>query len=1084
LIRFNGRVSITPDETRQTVETVACAQLPRCVIFVPDRRVADDILQQGAHATIQEAVQDDWALVWMSMAQAPVQKLCFDSGGRITCDAVFPLASWELRIAAGSTIENGPDENTYIVRGHHESAITFGSIPVENQTIEIGSGSSPNAGQITFSGVLSSLEEPLSLRYFYSSTTGPTGPIAGFKYPIFHAGAKGSEKSVPVRVHIDPAHAAHSSRNQLLINSATVANSNFLSVAGEALSLTVIPNESAFKYEWDPVEERLYPVPMGNWKVSRGTTGPIGNIDLMCGLSGLEYAKVGEGSIIRFVPGAPAYAPHFPTPSQTDSTQALSSDCPGSPVPVNTAWVYFKHSGPAGFNQPPVLRAATGPIGPQGYYSQPVQGGLFQPDVTDPFLQVLQLQTADFPPNAPPVFDTEEPSFPMVPYAGVRPEVKAKSELYNRFEIEVLGPMRSNAIFAMNQPDGRRPVPATGPTGPMAVTPQGMLSTFSWDYSIWRRLIMATTGHGATLELRDLNLTLRAALLTNQLFLVVSDPKVLASYCTVLFPELNISGWSFNLSPDAWRSDTVLILKFAENSLESLINDLSLWTAPGSKLNNGANTQKILRDSIAEARAKSDEPEFQYFLNTVLKDWNGILFLNLTVPPNDLPPQLRGLAAGLNIQSFKAHHLGVNLSPVEVTSGRIQINDSALFALIYYEDPKHLSYEGNPYAFKVLSLRVLFVNSDVSSFSSRIELLVGELFGEPSHLEMSDHGDNLILTGVMQKRGDEESYSFTEQGTDSFVIESQVLDTVVITQAQFVTLPQEKPNLVSTRFLLWGALRFKELAELDLFSFGREGLTGPMGQLAFSNLIVSMDYGSVAPTGPTGPSGPIAPPGPRQTSFRFDAGQMVFDLGTSRARPQSLYSRFPLQVTGMVQGDSKTMPTDLGFIPVASPINAGSLGNPWFGLQMALSLGSPGGLASQAGFSATLLAAWAPSKQAYNATIGIRLPGSEGGSKTVTIQGPLKLSIGDIALLFNKKEEAYLMRFSNIALGLLGKKFPSGGRTNMLLFGDPNPRGANTTLGWYAAYAKNPSKTGPTGPKEALETTSHALPSAPDREDE
>ena len=101
------------------------------------------------------------------------------------------------------------------------------------------------------------------------------------------------------------------------------------------------------------------------------------------------------------------------------------------------------------------------------------------------------------------------------------------------------------------------------------------------------------------------------------------------------------------------------------------------------------------------------------------------------------------------------------------------------------------------------------------------------------------------------------------------------------------------------------------------------------------------------------------------------------------------------------------------------------------------------------------------------------MPGSQRDSKTLTIEGPLQLSIGSLALLENKEEQAYLMRFANIALSMFGVKFPPGGRTNLLLFGDPNPKAGNTTLGWYAAYAKNPSKTGPTGPTA---TPARALP--------
>ena len=48
-----------------------------------------------------------------------------------------------------------------------------------------------------------------------------------------------------------------------------------------------------------------------------------------------------------------------------------------------------------------------------------------------------------------------------------------------------------------------------------------------------------------------------------------------------------------------------------------------------------------------------------------------------------------------------------------------------------------------------------------------------------------------------------------------------------------------------------------------------------------------------------------------------------------------------------------------------------------------------------------------------------------------------------------------MMRFQNIALSLLSLKFPPGGQTNILLFGDPDPASTNSTLGWYVAYKKD-----------------------------
>lgn len=1057
--------------------------LSRCVIFVPTFAVAQAISYGGLEHAILSAVEDDWALVWISSPDAQIHTLRFDASGRVTRDAVFPLASLTLRIGAGSRIEPGDDDKPYVITSK-ANLLTFGSGPVDDQRVEISHSGSPDAGRMSFSAALSGETVTPSLRYFYLNQS---GKLAGFDYPVFSSAAASekSDETIFVAASIHPGHPADPNLNRFVINSAGSTKTNFITVDGDALTLAIIPDQSAIANQWDPVQQQFYPVPMGDWRLGH-SSGPTGSIDLMCGISGLEYARVSDGSVVRFVPNAPAYAPLFLNPSATGGTQSLTKSCTGSTLPVCTSWMYFTDDVPVGVQ--------AGPVGLNGYYSQPERGGLFQIDVNDPFLQVLQLQTASFPPDPAPVFGAPQASFPMVPYGGARSLGATGMTLCSQFEVEVLSTTRSNAIFAMNWPTFETgPLGlddpcsgATGPissTGPLAVTPQGMLSTFSTDYSVWERLILATTGGGDTLELRCLCQQLRAALLTNQLFLVVSNVAALQECCTVLFPNLRISDWQFNLHPDRWRDDTVMVLKYAQQSLEDLIKDLSLWSAPGSSFNNGAETQAILLKSIAEAENNADQPEFQYFLNTVLQDWNGIIFFNCDVPPGEFPPEIRGLIAGIDIEQFKAHHLGVNLSPVKVLEGKIKITDSTLFGLIYYEDTEYLVYRSNPYDFKVLYLRVLFANSEISSFSSQIQLLVAELFGERSSLTGSDHGDNIILNGVMQKHGDEESYTFTKQGTDVFTIESHVLDTVVINQAQFITLPEdEKSDLVASQFLFWGTLRFQQLPEFDLFSFGPgpTGSTGPSGGLQYSNLLISMAYGAEGPTGPTGPTGASGASEPDETAtdettFAFESEQMVFDPGSSTARPQSLYRRFPLQVFGMLQGDAQRKPSDLGFISMDSPLQTGPLGNVWYGLQMSLSLGSQGSLAPKGTFNATLLAAWAPSAEAYNVAVAIQLPGSQRDSKTLIIEGPLKLSIGKLMLLENKAQQAYLMRFSDIALSIFGVKLPPGGRTNVMLFGDPNPEAANTTLGWYAAYAKNPSKTGATGPAAS---TTRALPEA------
>ena len=111
------------------------------------------------------------------------------------------------------------------------------------------------------------------------------------------------------------------------------------------------------------------------------------------------------------------------------------------------------------------------------------------------------------------------------------------------------------------------------------------------------------------------------------------------------------------------------------------------------------------------------------------------------------------------------------------------------------------------------------------------------------------------------------------------------------------------------------------------------------------------------------------------------------------------------------------------------------------GLELALSFGDPGGLASTLGFTGALLASWAPSEKGYDVAVGLRLPGLEAGASRSTIMGPLNLSIGRLTFLYDTATSGYLLTLQNIALSFLGLSFPPGGKTNAVLFGDPDRRG-------------------------------------------
>lgn len=1079
-------------------------RVPGVVVFLGDAPLLSAAqvseLQHELRALLKGAQGVAWVEGWRCAggARRRLHILPFDAAGRTVGEFSFNFGGHELRLPPGCLVACSGDGTSLVIicDGSSGQTMSFGPASsseryaLPEQRVDLRVGHLPEAGSLSFEGALPyRLFEPW-VRYFFPLSPpgiiGGQNEIGGFRYPVFAGG--GGDGVVGFRASFNPARPLDPALSSLVLKSGTTFTTNFLTPVGRVITLTSVAGNSGFTDQWDPALNTAYTVLSGEWKMGLAA-GPTGEavIDLMLGLSGVEYGKVPNLSYMSFVPGGPSFAPFFLGATAT-TPYPLTSQCPGSENPVTTSWVYLLDEvpGPVGLCETATVpSAATGPSPPFGYYSQPETAGLFTPDVSDKLLSVLELRAASFPPGATGVFGAPQAGFPAAPYAGVQPSGNGgggdeSAALYKRFETEILSPARSQAILQMNANAGGPPVlaafthgpariigataPPPGPTQ-SAVTPQGLLSTFSSDYAAWESLLLAITPGGAQrLSLANIRGQLQSALLTNQLFLVVSAFDLLERFCDLEFGQLVINGWTFDLSSLESLKGTIMIIKFAEKDLESLISDLSLWAMPASFNSDPQGTQQTLLQIVTDAKKDlTAEPDLSYFVNTVLADgqsfggrdaWNGILFLNCKVPLAEFPPELRGLAAGIDADKLRAHHLGVNLAPFQVVSGQITVKDSSLFGLILYDSPSDLVYQQDPYDYKVLSLHVLFANSEVTGFSSSVELLVAELFGEKSTLTGGEHGDNIILNGVMQKHGDENSYTFAAEGSNLFTIESFVLDSVIISKAQFVMLPtdggSEADGLIESRFLFWGTIQFKALDAFDLFSFGPPGDASETnaGGLSYSNLYITMSFQE-------------SPTSTQTKSFAFEAGETVFDLSASVVRTGSLYQRFPLQLTGMVQSNLTKLPADLGYLFVDSPLAPGSLGTPWFGLVMNLNLGGQGSLAARTGFFATLLAAWAPGTDAPNAALGLSLPGSDGGEKSLTIEGPLKLTLGGIALLNTRDAKggaAYMMRFQNIALGFLSIRFPPGGQTNLLLFGDPDPASTNSTLGWYAAYQKNQTR--------------------------
>jgi hypothetical protein len=163
-----------------------------------------------------------------------------------------------------------------------------------------------------------------------------------------------------------------------------------------------------------------------------------------------------------------------------------------------------------------------------------------------------------------------------------------------------------------------------------------------------------------------------------------------------------------------------------------------------------------------------------------------------------------------------------------------------------------------------------------------------------------------------------------------------------------------------------------------------------------------------------------------------------------------------------MQSDGRGGLADLGFLPVRTPkeFRALRLTKDWYAINFELNLGSMGALAARAGFSAALLVAWSPAETTARAETQIKLPGTGGGKKLLSLQGVLKLSIQYFEFkvkkiagpITNAEDWEYQLFFKNAGLSVLGKKLPTSGTIDMLLAGDPHRQLEPGSLAWSAAY--------------------------------
>ncbi|HEV7719924.1 MAG TPA: hypothetical protein VGO60_01495, partial [Iamia sp.] len=568
----------------------------------------------------------------------------------------------------------------------------------------------------------------------------------------------------------------------------------------------------------------------------------------------------------------------------------------------------------------------------------------------------------------------------------------------------------------------------------------------------------------------------------------------------------------------------VLIVKGRPGALQDLVRNPSLWTQPGvfgapSDLPTGVEhgtpqppdpgelvtlsgwLQAYIADAIAQADdvANPDRSFFQKFKEIATSTtWTGVLVLKATLA--QVPAQLGGLLGGIDRTQFNAHHFGISISPIAGTT--IEIPDtSSMFGLVDYVDPVYRELgtapippaPGATYDFRVLTLKVLFDNSAVKDFRSLAQATLNQVFDQPV-TAMGDPDNpysSIVLNGSFQKQGGQTLYTLETTDDNTFLFDSNIMNKVEVVKAQFSTVsetPQGADTVIESRISMWGFIDFKVMTQqpsggnvvpptsvatadpdpdpliLDVLSYGNApGQDLSRTGLCFSGLALAMT--DVEP--------PVGSGTPSTRTLTFDSSKIAFDPLQSTPRPDSAAVQLALKVAGFsgsgqraAGGSGATVPTpgDLGYLNVGADVRLGGVAETWNGIVFRVDMGTPGNLAGDVGLTSELLVAWSPTSTSstYVAALGIKLPGTGGGAKLLSIEGVLRVSIGRIELCRvptgKQGGGAYVLVLDDIALKFLGMlKLPPNGSTSFRLFGKPGagPDPDPSALGWLAMYAQS-----------------------------
>jgi hypothetical protein len=935
---------------------------------------------------------------------------------------------------------------------------------------------------------------------YFAGPAKPGDPLTALRYPVFRAPA-----ALPFSVSLDwltpvfaPGPDGEGSPRSFFLFPGGAVGSYFVQNPGTgAFDLTTVDVATAqslgtfpgclvlanrpFNQTTDSLYYYLAPAGLFDLSNAAGGAGP-GTAALVCGISGTELFAVGLGDAapdsFNFVAGQAAY--QLP-PVTGQPTSRWLSDEGGD---VTTAWVEWITR--------PIVGTNAG-----AYIAQPDRSPLYrQTDGgtdTNSGLSVYLLSFNQLPVWSPSTStiaqvngSSSTPAVPLAPYAGIAVSTTDALAPFTQMDSAALAPTRAHA-FAGAVTSQVSEARATAEALEFSMTPQGLLAGFQPGTNDWSTLQIAISGDDNILQLTELGAATQQAFLRNQIFLVASRDQDSTGGSLFGFTgpsaSVTISDWVFNLAlahapPDPATNvpQPILIFKlYPGRSIADLVDDVQQWTSPSTFNADPVHIQSTIEGIIDTALAEVADDPSSIFANfcTVVNDpaWTGVLALNGGIDVQDLPPAIRALLGGmvdnrgtsLIDTNFFAHHVGVPINDTQ-DSATPALSQSSLFAVVDYEGP---TPPGSPaevvYFYQVQYLRVLFLNSSLNEFDSKVNLTINSLFDvavdlNPGGTQTTADGNLLVITGSYQAQSTNDPtalgvYSFIADGTFAFTFaDNAYLKSIELTKVQF-SAEGDAPvgqgsdaSQITAQFAIWGSMVFNELDVLDIFSFDK---------LTFAGLGIGVSFDLDQAASP-----PVT-----NLGLDFEPGDLRLDLANSPPREggTSLLGRLPFKLSSFLysQDHDQTLES-LDYIALTSVPGLGPIADTFnYAFLFDLDLGSLGGLVgSLSAFKFSAIIGWL---NGGGVALGFQLP-SANGKLEISIEGILTLSIGEFQLQYQAVEGSdppvnvlSVVLFQSY-MEILGTRLPPTGFIDFALFA---PQSSPDQIGWIVAYDNEAGKDAP-----------------------